>query len=345
MAKNIFQRIGDWEKRLGKWFWVILAAIAVVVLVLIFRGRGKKEVTTAKVERGLVKQELVLTGSINAEKYATLYFPTSGKISWIGVKEGDKVNRGQALISLDKTVLAAAYQQALNNRRNTQAAVNNVHDQLKDNDTTETFSEAATRVAAEVANDNAWDALKAAAYNLSNSTLYAPFTGVVSSLPFDSPGVNVSFTDAQVVIVDPATIYFDVDADQNDVTSLKEGQEVSVVLDSYQDKEITGKVSFIAFTPKVGETGTSYKVKVVFDKVALGDFLPRVGMTGDAKFTLSQKDGVLYVPSDFVKSDITGKYIKLGAANNKTYIDTGLTSEERTEIISDKVKEGDTVYD
>lgn len=310
-----------------------------------FRGRGKKEVATAKVERGTVKEELILTGSIRAEKHSLLAFPTSGRIAWVGVTEGQKVYRGQGLASLDKTVLNAIYQQALNTYKDKQAAAEKVEDDVKDHAGDETFAQKATRTTAQVARDSAYDAVLAAEYSLRNATLTAPFTGIISSLPHPSPGVNVSAADTIVEIVNPATIYFEVDADQSEVKSIKDGQEVFVVLDSYSDKEFKGKVSFIAITPKSGETGTIYKVKVRFDKETLGEVLPRIGMTGDAKFTLSQKEDVLFVPSKFVNSDIKGKYLKVGSSKNKTYLEIGLEGEERTEVLGDKIKEGDVVYD
>ncbi len=323
----------------------MLLIIIAVAGFFILKPKNKTAVQTAQIGKGTVREELVLTGSVSAVKYAALTFPASGKIGWVGVAEGAKVKKGTAITSLDKTTLNSAYQQALSNYRNYQAIADQALDSVKGHDKDETFAQKATRTTAEVNRDNAYDAVTAAKYNLVNSTIYAPFDGIVSSLPYTSPGVNVSFTDVQVVIVDPSTIYFDVDADQNDVTKLKIGQSVVVVLDSYQDKELNGKITFISYTPKAGVTGTNYKVKVEFDQAVADASSVRVGMTGDAKFTLSSKDNVLFVPADFVKSDTKGKYLKVGKENNKVYIETGLESEERIEILGDKVKEGETVFD
>jgi len=67
-------------------------------------------------------------------------------------------------------------------------------------------------------------------------------------------------------------------------------------------------------------------------------------MGGDAKFVLSEKEGVLYVPPEFVNSDVNGKYVNLDKGNNKRYVEVGIEGEDRVEIIGD-VKEGDVVYD
>lgn len=342
--KNIFLWLKNIKSRLGIWFWIILILLVAGTVFFLAKGKGRKEVLTATVTRGPVKQELILTGSVSAEKYAKLSFPASGKISWVGVKEGQKVVKGQALVSLDKTALNATYQQALNNYRSYQASAESTVDSLKDNDTDETFAQKATRTAAEVARDNAYDSVKAAKYNLDNATLTAPFAGIISALPFSSPGVNVNFTDTQVELVDLSTVYFDVDADQSEVIDIKEGQDVTVVLDSFNDKEFKGKVTFISFTPKAGEAGAVYKVKVVFGENALGSLTPRIGMTGDAKFMLSQKEDALYVPPKFVNSDKDGKYVNLGKIGNKVRVEIGLEGEDAVEITKG-VKEGDVLYD
>lgn len=334
--KNLFKK---------KWFKILaVIIILVVVAVVIFSGKNKKQTEKAVVAKGPISEELVLTGAVSADKHVILYFPTSGKISWVGVAEGQSVKRGQALASLDKTVLNSAYMQALNTYRNYQASAENVLDTVKDHSTDESFAQKATRTAAESARDSAYDAVKAAEYNLNNSTLYAPFAGIVTALSFPNPGVNVSFTDPQVEILDPESIYFEVEADQNEVTILKEKMPVSIVLDSFRDKIVTGTVSFVSLSPKMGETSTIYKVKIDLDKNSLGDLKPRIGMSGDARFIISEKKEALYAPLTFVNSDKDGKYVNLGKMGNKVRVKTGIENEENIEII-EGVKEGDVLFD
>lgn len=328
-----------------KWFRIVLIVfVAVLIAVGVSRSKNKKATDQTMVQRGHISDELVLTGTVEAEEHVILYFPTAGKIAGVYVKEGDWVKKGQALTSLDKTVLNSTYQQALNNYRNYQAAAENVLDQVKDHSADETYAQKATRTAAEVARDNAYDAVKAAEYNLRNATILAPFDGFVTFLPFPNPGVNVIMTDAQVELLDPESIYFSVDADQNEVVSIKEGMQVIVVLDSERDRNLSGIVTFVSYSPKSGEASTLYEVKISFNEGTLSDFSPRLGMSGDAKFILSEKDDALFVPSQFINSDKDGKYVNLDKLGNKVRVETGLESETDTEIVSG-VSEGDTLYD
>ena len=328
-----------------KKFWIIAVVVLAGIGFIYSRISSSKsaDVQTAKVEKGTVSEELVLSGEINADEYANLTFPASGVIAWVGVKEGDEVKSGQALTKLDTTVLNSIYQQASATLRAAEATVENVHDQVKDHSGDETYTQKDTRTAAEVTKDKAYESYIQAQYNLRHATITAPFAGIVTYLAHPFSGVNVLATEPQVVLINPETVYFDVSADQADVENLNIGQNVKIVLDAVSDKEIFGSVVFISYSPKVGEVGAVYKVKVKLDDTLNADKF-RIGMTGDAKFILSSKDNVLYVPPKFVKGDVKGKYIELGDAKNKTYIDVGIEGEDRIEIVSDKVGMGDTVY-
>ena len=339
--KSLIQRI--WARK------KLLAVIAVLIVGWIGYQRfvvfpRKAEIETARVEKGEVKEELVLSGEINADEYAKLSFPTSGQLAWVGVKEGDLVKKGQALSKLDTTTLNTTYQQAKATLREEEATVENIHDQVKGHSGDETFSQKDTRTAAEVAKDKAYEAYIAAEYNLRNAVLYSPFTGIITYLAHPFSGVNVLFSETQVEVINPNTIYFDVTADQNEVIDLSVGQKVAIILDSIPDEELEGEVVFVSYAPKAGEAGTVYKIKVKFVKDSFDITKYRIGMSGDAEFILDQKDEVFFAPPRFIKSDRNGKYVQLGGKNNKVYLETGLEGEDRIEIIGD-VKEGDTLYD
>ena len=339
--ENTFRRILRRKKLL-----IILVILAVGGYFLYGYITGRNgEVETIEVKRGTVAEELILTGEIDADEYAQLTFPASGKIAWVAVKEGDEVKRGQALTKLDTTTLNTAFQSARATLRAAEATLENVHDQVKDNDDDESFSEKDTRTTAEVIKDKAYEAYIAAEYNLRNVTIFSPFAGIVTYLAHPFSGVNVSFSETQVEVINPETIYFDVSADQTEVAEIKMDQKVIIILDSLQDKEIQGTVEFISYTPKLGEIGAIYKVKLQFGDIDYDTDVYRIGMTGDAKFILSEKKDVLYLPPKFVNSDKNGKYVRKGKENNKVYVEVGIEGEERVEVISDEIKEGDVIYD
>ena len=71
-----------------KKFWLVFVIIIIGIFIYrYFSNRGKDQIVTTEIKRGDVKEELVLTGSVKAEEYVQLTFPTSGQITWVGVKE------------------------------------------------------------------------------------------------------------------------------------------------------------------------------------------------------------------------------------------------------------------
>ena len=324
---------------------IVIVVVVIGAFVWRFQVSNGNDLDSFEIKKGTVQEELILTGSIRADEHANLSFSTSGKIIWVGISEGDWVKKGQALAKIDTVTLNADLQRARADYRSAQATADRARDDVKDNDDDETFTQKETRTIAEVARDKAWDNLLKAEYNLSNATLYAPFEGIVTYVANSFSGVNVLYTATQFEILNPETIYFDISADQSEVVDIHKDQKVFIVLDSYSETELEGEILFIGMTPKTGEAGSVYKVKVEFAGNDMDTNKLRIGLTGDAKFVLSKKSDVLYIPPEFINSDSGGKYIRIGTKkNDKVYVELGIENEERVEISGD-ISEGDTVYD
>ncbi len=326
----------------------LVAAMTVIIIgFLIWRWQTANgdDLDFFEIKKGTIQEELILTGSIRADEHTNLSFSSSGKITWVGVTEGEIVKKGQALAKIDTTTLNADLHRARADYRSAQATAERARDDVKDNDDDETFTQKETRTIAEVERDKAWDNLLKAEYNLSNATLYAPFEGLVTYVANPFSGVNVLYTATQFELLNPETIYFDVSADQSEVIDIHKDQKVYIVLDSYSEADLEGEILFISMTPKSGEAGSVYKVKIKLKSNGVDADKLRIGLTGDAKFILSEKDDVLYVSPDFISSDSKGKYVRTGSKkNDKIYVEVGIENEEKVEISGD-ISEGDTVYD
>ena len=199
--------------------WKVISVVALVVIGGVFLFFKNKNITvkTSKVERGDLKEELILSGEILATNYAKLSFESSGKIAYVGVKEGDKVFKGRLLTKLDSVVLNSSYLTAMSNLRAMEATVENIHDQVKGNDDDESFVQKDLRTTAESAKDNAYEAVIAAKRNLDGASLYAPFNGIVTYLAHPFTGVYTILGATEVELIDPDTMYFNVLADQTEV--------------------------------------------------------------------------------------------------------------------------------
>lgn len=339
MLKSIFTE----RKRFLAIFLVVAVVSYFLVRRFIFPSTDGFEEST--VQKGTVTEELIISGEVFAEEDAKMSFPTSGKIIWVGVSEGDTVKKGQALMKLDTTSLNSTLQRARADLRAAEANVEEVHDDVKNHSGDETFAQKNDRTAAETAKDKAYEAVIIAENNLRDTTLIAPFTGVVTSLANPFSGVNVLATQTQIEVVNPETVHFRVDADQNDVFKIKAGDHVNVTFDAMPDKAMPGIVSFISYSPDEGEIGAVYSVRIDFTDLENSDLTYRVGMTGDASFLLDKKDDALWVPPTFIKSEDGKKYLLTERGKKKVFVEVGLDGEERTEVISPDIFEGMKIYD
>ncbi|MBP6989329.1 efflux RND transporter periplasmic adaptor subunit [Candidatus Shapirobacteria bacterium] len=326
--------------------------MAVLILIIaggtywFFSQKPKNGIRTALVTKQNLTETISASGEIKAENQAELVFTAPGKVAWLGVKEGDMVKRGQALASMDKFLLNVAYQQAAANLRKFEASLDNIHDQVKNHDTDEDFATKDKRTNAETNKDFYYEAVRAAEYNLKNSTLISPISGTVTTVSGISPGENLTATSLGsnvIKVVDFNTLVFEASVDEVDFRKITLGQKVDVLLDAFSDKKISGEVIYISREGKktiTGGTVIPVKIKLTSDQEKLA-----VGLGGEAEFVVNQKDNVLTVPREFIKNDGRNNYVTIRQDNNsfiEVPVQVGLTTITDSEIIGD-IKEGQEV--
>lgn len=337
----------------------ILLIVIVLIIVLFFVYRNyqinqkNKKIEKAQVTRGNLKEQITISGQIKADEDVTLRFQTSGRVSWVGVKEGDTVKKYQTIATLDVRDVKKNLDKKLAAFLKTRTDF----DQTQDDNDDKALTDAIKRT------------LNKAQYDLNNavfdveiqhlavdfSRLSTPIEGIVVKADPSLAGINVISTQSQYEIVNPTTIYFEALADQTEVAKLQQGMQGTLVLDPYlNDDSIQGSIQTISFTPKTDETGTVYTVKFIFT-FNNGDYRYKLGMTGDLTFTTKKKNNILYLPIKFVKSEDGKKYVTLmqkclqtvclgEKTSTKVYITTGIETDNLVEIASG-LAEGDTVYD
>lgn len=341
--RKILDFVNNWRLKWGKWFWITLALI---VLFFGYRSYSAQKnlpiYVLSDVSRGDLLETLSTTGRVKADEYATLGFQTGGRVKWVGVKKGDIVKKGQGIASLDTLILNAAYQQALNNYRNYQAAAASALDSVKDHSGDETFAQKATRTAAEVARDNSYDAMLAAEQNLKYATIYSPFAGIVAEASPSFAGANVSIGGASYIVVNPKTTYFESEIAETDLPKVKIAQKVKIKLDAYPDSEIDGhieNIGVVAFTSSTG--GNAYSIRINLPENA--DLKFKVGMEGDVKIVLETLTNSLKIPTTAIVNEENINYVWVyenaspagrQGKIKKTQIEIGGNSDEETQIKS-----------
>lgn len=323
----------------------IIALIIISAGFLLFRNSTQTKSKTAesvKVKRGNLEERLTISGTIDAQEKTTLRFQTSGRLVWVGVKEGDMVKKYQSIASLDQREVQKTLQKYLNTYKESR----NSFDQTQDNNKNQIISDSIKRTLENSQADLNNAVLDVELKNLSVefANLFTPIEGIVTRVETPYPGVNITPASAEFDVVNPQTIYFAALADQTEVTNLKEVMQGNLTLDSYPDKTLSGNIKTIAFVPTAGETGTVYTVKFLVNDDN-SDYRYKIGMTGDVTFIIKRKDNVLNIPIKYIKENGGKKYVLVsinGKKGNK-YVTTGMETDNDVEIVNG-LTEDETVY-
>lgn len=325
--------------------WIIFVIILAVVAGSLYQTNLQNQKTKNNpytVKKQVLRESLIFSGEVDADEKATLKFQAAARLAWIGVKEGDYVKKFQTVASLDKRDLKKKLDLELQDYLKTRTDF----DQAQD-DNPKGINERMERILQKAQYDLNKAVLDVEIQNLAVelANMTSPIEGLVVKSTIRNTGVNVSPATDEMVIVNPATVYFSASVDQTDLPSIKEGMSGEIIFDAYPDVPVPGVVRSIAFAPKEDETGTVYEVKIDFE-ADNSAFQYRLGMTGDIEFVLSERPQTLTIPSTYIKKENEKSYVVKFERGRKikTEIRTGETIDNLTEVLSG-LKEGDIVYD
>ncbi len=284
-----------------------------------------------------IKNEIILAGQIDAKKVATVKFKASGRLAWVGVEVGDYVKKGQALASLDKIELRKELDRELNDFKTA------LHDF---NDIQDTYEETRQRF---LVTDEIRRILDRAQYDLNNSvidyeldeitlrysTLTTPIAGIITNIEEPYAGVNITPATAEITIINPASIYFTAEIDEEDVINVKEGQKANITLDISPENSISSAITYISFIPISGQSSTVYDIRFLLS-LDNSSFSYRLGMNGDATIITQQQDSVLTLPVEAIFEDNDQKFVLLKQTNDtikEQLIKTGIESDDFIQIL------------
>ena len=274
--------------------WIPLLALLVIIMgYFILSSSDEKElrVEIELVQSRKVIQKVNASGKIQPEEAVQITSTITGWITEITVIEGDTVEPGQHLISIDEKQIRPRYNNAVSQVKSSEANLRKVQSQM--DRTQSLFSqkliskqeleqiEASYQIAlsqSEQANAN----LLSAEDELSKTRLTAPKYGIVTSITKEegemavggmfNPGVLMTVADLSKMEVE-------VDVNENDVINIEIGDTSEIEIDAYPDTTFYGVVSEIAHTAQSTNMGvqsqvTNFKVKVrmisVPDKIRPG---------------------------------------------------------------------------
>ena len=284
-----------------------------------------------------ISQTINLAGSISADKIASVKFQTSGQLAWVGVKLGDRVKKGQALASLDKAELTKRFQKEANDYLTNRSSFEDTQDEYKPTKDKHLLTDDIRRILdrQQYSLNNAVLDYELADLAVKYATIYSPIQGIVVAIDEPNPGVNITPATATITVIDPSSIYFDTEIDEEDVVSLKLNQPAQIKLDSFPDLSIDSQIDYIAFTPKTGQSSTVYQVKLNLD-LDNQDLTYRLGMSGDCQIILDIATNSLTVPIEAITENNNSSYVLVKNGSQLSYqkVVTGLESDTHIAVIS-----------
>lgn len=321
---------------LKKKFILLFLVVGIIIYILVQRTTNAPEIKTAAAQKQNIKSTVVASGSVKAKDSANLTFSTSGKIAWIGVKEGNAVYKGQAIASLDREKFEIALRQAQQEVVATDAALQKVYDGLP-KDKVESFSDKVNRTAAEAKKNQAFDALKEAERLLRGSTIYSPIGGTITEINVVA-GQEVQTTTIIGVVADLSTKKFVSEVDETDIGKIEDKQKAQITLDAFPGEIFKSETEQIAQHSTTTSTGaTAFGVKFILNDQSN----IRIGMNGEAEIIIEEKENALTVPTEALL-DEKYLYVKTITGYEKRGIEKGIESDFEVEITSN-LTEGEEV--
>lgn len=285
--------------RRGLWIALVIIALAVVAIGAWVFGRDKGiEVQTAPVvaigDGGGSSSVLDASGYVVARRMATVSSKVTGKVREVLIEEGQHVEAGEVMATLDpvdataQRQLAAAQLSAARSQiggaqarmREAEASTTRLGTLVKqqlvsqaqyDQAMAERDAMRAQLLTAQRQAQVAVDQLAIADNGVDHTVVRAPFAGVVIAKAAQ-PGEMISplsagggFTRTGIgTIVDMASLEVEVDVGESYIGRVKPGMPVEATLNAYPDWKIPGKV--IAIVPTADRGKATVKVRVGLDE-------------------------------------------------------------------------------
>ena len=202
-------------------------------------------------------------GTVEAVSSSSLSFEVMGNVSKVFVTEGENVQKGKLLATLDKATLQNSYNASLASLKEAQDAYNRMKS-LYDNGSLPEMKwvEVQSKLQQAVSME------QISRKSLKDAGLYAPFSGVISSKSIE-PGMNVMPGIEVMQLADISTVNIKIAVPEKEISRVNKGQQAEVRVGALGDKLFTGVVSEkgIAANP----LAHTYEVKIKLNNTSRAD--------------------------------------------------------------------------
>lgn len=279
------------------------------------------------------REEIGVVGSLMAEESVIVRPEVAGRLASIEFKEGQAVEKGQTLFTLDPAEFQAEVARTAAATRLWELKYERARDLLE------------RKVMSQQEYDESLAQLQTARaqlalerVRLAKTRLVAPISGIVG-LRQVSPGdyVEAGHDMVNLEAVDPIKIDFSVPERYSAI--LAAGQRFTVRVEAHPGREFAGEV--YAIDPRLDEANRALRAR---GRIANGDMALRPGMFAQVRITLATRERAVWVPEEAIVPRGGEQFVFRVQQDRAalTRVRLGVRQVGRVEIV-DGLKEGDTV--
>ncbi|MCK4240223.1 MAG: efflux RND transporter periplasmic adaptor subunit [Candidatus Atribacteria bacterium] len=268
------------------------------------------------VERGDLRKTVSTSGYLQPADEKVLTFNLNGEIEEILITEGNRVSEGEELMRLGKN------QQELNYLK-----AKNAYELIKINGSESEIKEQELN-------------LKITEKNLKDTTLRAPFAGLITDVSV-KPGDYINSGREVAYIIDDSSYEIEVSINEIDSLEVRVGQEVIITLDAFPGREFSGRVREIHNYTKNVNGVVTLPIIVQLDQV---DKQFKPGFSALLEIIVGKAEGKMLIPIT-ATLDRGGRQMVVQVIDNKpklTPVKTGISDGVYT-VIEDGLAEGDQI--
>lgn len=320
LIKNTTETIkkdGKMSKRLRAISIIFCQSILVISVMACTAERDKKQtktdavpVTVGKVQKVQERETVFVSGTVSTpDSPAAVSFLVSGKVIFVGPREGDYVKRGQRLASIDPTDYHLALTTATKQAEMARIAFERAEDEhrrmkmLFDSKSLAPNDYEKYKAAYESDRQQYEQAIaqeKISRKRLTDAELYSPVNGFISKRSIE-PGETASPGRPVFEIVQLDTVEANVGVPETDIHLVKTGQKVYITIPALPNQSFEGTVRIINVSADPGTR--TYMTRI---RVPNPGHVIRIGMVAEAKIAGDQKISRMTLPGEAIVRDDQG---------------------------------------
>lgn len=358
--------------KLALWGIILLGAGG-----LVYGCSGKEEsrYETQKLERGKIIQKITASGIINPISTVNIGTQVSGSISEIFVDYNSAVKKGQLLAQIDPALFEATvaqrraaldiakaevevskndivyYKKHLERIKKLNSSRYSADKELES--AQRDYDNAIVQLQLQEAQVKQAEAqLNSAEIDLHYTKIVSPVDGIVVSKEVEvGQTVAASFQTPTLfnVAEDLTKMQIEASIVEADISKVKDGQKVEFSVDGYPDEVFVGEVTQVRNQAITTSNVVTYEVIIEIDNSAQK---LKPGMTANVEIITAEKDDALLAPNKalrFYMEDENGQtqryrdkgiWVMDGETPRRITIKTGISDDEKTEVVSVDLREG-----